>query len=321
MAAGTVPTSVRVNASVRGSSPLLTTVSNILVVSTGVPDQAHFSLSTEIGNCEGLNVDQHCATITASLGDHFGNPVPNGTAVNFTAEGGVIGASCTTTAGLCSVELRSSNPRPANGRITVLAYALGEENFLDNNGNNIYDSGDAFTDKSPDIFRDDNEDGAWSAGEACVGPNSNGTCSTPGDGQYNGVLRSPQVPSTQAQYVSSQLLEFFSGSTAVATASPTPLTCTANGSADVQVRVADVLGNVMPFDSKVEFSAAFGATAATVVPASVTVPNVILAVGQPLIVPTYSVTMACATTTTAGKFTVKVTTPNGTVTTTNFNVN
>ncbi len=342
VSAGTIPTSVRVIASVRGSAPMVTTLSNILVISTGVPDQAHFSLSTSNGNCEGLNIDQHCATIKATLGDHFGNPVPDGTAVSFTAEGGVIGASCVTGSlpepgatpsgqttnssigpgsGSCSVEFRSSNPRPANGRVTIRAYALGEENFVDNNNNNVYDSGDTFTDKSPDIFRDDNEDGALSSNEPCIGPNLNGTCTTPGDGQYNGVLRSPQVASAQALYISSQLVEFFSGSNAVVTVSPTPLTCPANGSADVQVRVVDVLGNVMPSGSKVEFSAAFGATAATVVPDSVTVPNVILGVGQPLIVPTYSVTMACATTTTTGKFTVKVTTPSGVITTTNFNVN
>ena len=160
--AGTIPTSVRVVATVSGSSPL-TSLSNILVVSTGVPDQKHFSLATKTGNCEGWDIDQACSIVTATLGDHFGNPVPDGTAVNFSAEGGVIDASCVTGSlpppgatpagqttnskvgpgsGTCSVVLRSSNPRPANdpgkGRVTVLAYALGEEDFFDTNGNNVY---------------------------------------------------------------------------------------------------------------------------------------------------------------------------------------
>jgi len=34
----------------------------------------------------------------------------------------------------------SSSPRPVDGRITVVAYALGEESFLDQNGNNVWDS-------------------------------------------------------------------------------------------------------------------------------------------------------------------------------------
>jgi hypothetical protein len=151
--AGTIPTSVRVVATVHGSAPLLTTLSNILVISTGVPDQKHFSLATEIGNCEGWNVEQTCSIVTATLGDHFGNPAPDGTAVNFTTEGGVIDASCVTGSlltpppdllpagstptgqttnskvgpgsGTCTVLLRASNPRPAGGRVTVLAYALG----------------------------------------------------------------------------------------------------------------------------------------------------------------------------------------------------
>ena len=154
VSAGTLPTSIRVRATVHGSG--VTTMSNVLVVSTGVPDNKHFSLSTETGNCEGFDFDQECSIVTATLGDHFGNPVPDGTAVNFIVEGGIIGASCYTGeipdpttpldqstnsnigpgSGTCSVKLRSSSPRPADGRVTVLAYALGEEDFFDANGNN-----------------------------------------------------------------------------------------------------------------------------------------------------------------------------------------
>ena len=35
----------------------------------------------------------------------------------------------------------SASPRPADGRITILAYALGEESFIDLNGSNVYDAG------------------------------------------------------------------------------------------------------------------------------------------------------------------------------------
>ena len=335
--AGTIPTSVRVVATVHGSAPLLTTLSNILVISTGVPDQKHFSLATEIGNCEGWNVDNDCSYVTATVGDHFGNPAPDGTAVNFTTEGGVIGASCVTGSlpppgatpidqttnsgvgpgaglvgpgsGTCTVLLRASNPRPAGGRVTVLAYALGEENLLDANGNNVYDTGDTFTDKSPDIFRDDTENGTWTPGESCVGPNSNGTCSSAGDGQYNGVLRNPQVPSAQTLYVNAQLVQLFSGSDALVSFNPSALVCPAGGTANVQVTVKDVNGNIMPAGTSIVFSALTGLGYVPVLPVITEVPNVVLAVGQPLIVPSYTVTVACPSTASSGQFMVTVTTP------------
>lgn len=338
VSAGTVPTSVRVVATIPGSAPLLTTLSNILVISTGVPDQMHFSLATSTGNCEGWDVDNDCSFVTATVGDHFGNPAPDGTAVNFTAEGGVIGASCVTGSlpppgatpigqttnsgigpgsGTCTVLLRASNPRPVDGRVTVLAYALGEENLSDANGNNVYDPGEGFTDKSLDIFRNDDEigvtlanpDGTWTAGEPCIGPNTNSLCSSSGDGQYNGVLRNPQVPSAQALYVSAQLVQIFSGSHARVTFSPSALVCPAGGTSNVQVTVTDEFGRIMPAGTAIGFSTLFGAGAGTAEPSSIKVPNVVLTVGQPLIIPTYSVAVPCPTPAASGQFLVTVTSP------------
>lgn len=336
VSAGTLPTSMRVVATVRGSSPLLTTLSNILVISTGVPDQQHFSLATSTGNCEGRDVDGLCSYVTATLGDHFGNPAPDGTAVNFTTEGGIIDASCVTGSlpppgatpvgqttnskvgpgsGTCTVSLRASNPRLVNGRVTVLAYALGEEDLFDANGNNVYDTGDAFTDKSPDIFRDDNENSTWTPGEPCIGPNTNTTCSTAGDGQYNGVLRNPQVPSAQAFYVKAQLVQLFSGSNALFAFNPVALVCPAGGTASVQVTVTDEIGNIMPAGTTIDFSALFGTGAGTVIPASIKVPNVVLGVGQALIIPTYTATVACPNPAASGQLFVTVTTPTTATTT------
>lgn len=321
VAAGTIPTSVRVVATVAGSAPPLTSVSSILVVSSGVPDQAHFSLSTAIGNCEGRDIDQLCSTVKVIAGDHFGNPVPDGTAVNFSSEGGNIGASCLTKDGMCSVPLYSSAPRQANERITVLAYALGEETLIDNNGNNTYDAGDSFIDKRPDIFRDDNESGNWTAGEPCIGPNLGGTCSTPGDGQYNGVLRAPQLPSAQTLYVSAQLVQIFSGSTATIGFSASSLSCGAGGTADVVVTVADPAGTIMPAGTIVDLSALFGVTASTVAPSQIKVPNVVAAVGQAVPAPSYAVTVGCPTPAGKGKLIVKVTSPSGVVSSASLPIN
>lgn len=353
--AGTIPTSARVVATLRGSAPPITTLSNILVVSTGVPDQKHFSLATTIGNCEGRDIDQDCSIVTATLGDHFGNPVPDGTAVSFSVEGGVIDASCVTGSlplpgatpagqttsskvgpgsGSCSVLLRSSNPRPPNGRVTVLAYALGEEDFVDANGNNVYDPGEPFTDKRPDIFRNDDEsgvttgnpNGTWTPGEPCIGPNvpdagGNKTCSTPAEAvpQYNGVLRNPQLPSPQTLYVSAQLVQTFSGSHADIRFSATALTCTPQGSTSVQVTARDVAGNLMPAGSAIDITASTGFN---VTPDKLRVNNVVLAVGEPMVIPAHTVVVACPQpTATSGRLFVKLTTPSGVESTASIPIN
>ncbi|QSX31317.1 Ig-like domain-containing protein [Shewanella cyperi] len=161
---GTVATSVRVTASIDGTDPLISSQSNVLVISTGKPDQDSFSLSAEVVNSEGWDYDGTEVKVTARLADAFNNPVPNGTAVYFTAEGGAIDPSCTTTSGVCSVTWRSQNPRPegntlgvrprsdlgANGgnfygqkfggRATITATAVGEESFPDSNGNGRFDA-------------------------------------------------------------------------------------------------------------------------------------------------------------------------------------
>lgn len=339
VSAGTIPTSVRIVASILGNS--ITTLSNILVISTGVPDQQHFSLATVTGNCEGMDIDQNCSIVTATLGDHFGNPVPDGTAVNFTAAGGVIGASCVTGSlppsgtapigqttnskvgpgsGACSVLFSSSNPRPANGRVTILAYALGEEDFIDKNGNNVFDPGESFTDKSPDIFRDDNENKAWSQGEACIGMNSNGTCSSAGDGRYNGVLSTDrQNPAAQTLYVSAQLVQIFSGSAANIQFDRAALACPLRGTGDVQVTFTDKIGNILPAGTKIEFTALFGPDSGKVLPATFIVPNVVLGIQQPALNPPYTVTVGCMSG--SGKLLATVTTPSNRITTASIPIN
>ncbi|KQW97041.1 hypothetical protein ASC94_09575 [Massilia sp. Root418] len=348
--AGTIPTSVRVVATVRGTT--LTTLSNILVISTGVPDQAHISLSSSTGNCEGRDFDQHCTFITVALGDHFGNPAPDGTAVNFTTNSGTIGASCVTGSlpppgatpdnvvpgvspgtsqttnsrvgpgsGTCTVELRSGAPRNPNGKVVVLAYALGEETLFDANGNNVYDNGDSFTDLSPDIYRDDDENHAWSPGERCIGPNTNSRCSSPGDGVYNGVLRSPATFSPQVQYISAQLGEIFSGSNANIVFSPAAPECNANLTADIMVTVKDVVGNIMPAGTVVSMTALFGASGAPASPSTIKIPNVVRPVGGNIIPPSYLITVGCPTQTSKGKLTVTVVTPGGTTSIGNITIN
>jgi len=166
---GTVPTPVRVQASMTLTSPATTisTVSNELAVAVGLPSELGFSLSQQTINIEGFNIDGTTNTYNIIASDRMQNPVPVGTAINFIAEaGGQVEAikQIALSNGLAraTANFVSADPRPADGRITVVAYALGEESFLDANGNNTYDAGEDFQDLG-DIYVDRTFDGTYDA--------------------------------------------------------------------------------------------------------------------------------------------------------------
>jgi hypothetical protein len=278
---GTVNTPVRVIANIPGSrdnaGQIITTVSDQLVVSTGVPDQNSFSLSTEIYNVEGMNYDgcpaPYGSKVTVRLADHFNNPAPDGTAVSFNAEGGTVDASCLTgltettltdgtviqqkgIPGSCTVRFCAANPRPADGRVTILAYALGEESFFDVQGTNLYHpptpgnptSGDPFQDLG-EPFRNDraitnrhaqanwgveptslapfnprSPDDRWYtgngqrvAGETFIDSNGDRSWNGSGDTEYNGVLRVGSASTRPVTHVRGALVQVLSTSTAAVT--------------------------------------------------------------------------------------------------------
>ncbi len=164
--AGTVPTPVRVRATLTSAN--ISTVSSSLAVAVGLPSQQNFSLSQGTFNIEGFNVDGATNTYMVIASDRLGNPVPEGTAINFVAEGGQVQAIRFTTLanGLASAtaNFQSSSPRPTDGRVSVLAYALGEESFLDTNGDNIYTTGEDYQDLG-DIFLDRLFNGSFNGAE------------------------------------------------------------------------------------------------------------------------------------------------------------
>jgi hypothetical protein len=189
--AGSVATSVRVTAQVVATG--IATQSSVLTITTGLPDQQHVSLAVECPNIEAFNVDGVINPVTVHLADRFGNPVPDGTAVALNAEGGNIAGACTTTttaseSGVCTVNWTSANPRPVDGRVTIIATALGEESFSDNNGNGYFDDADSFADIG-EPFRDDNENSAHDPanGEFFLDFNSNTVRDGP-DGEFSGLL-------------------------------------------------------------------------------------------------------------------------------------
>lgn len=282
---GTIATSVRVTATIAGISPAISTQSDQLVVSTGVPAQDGFSISIETLNPECWTTDGVTNNVTARLSDHFHNPVPNGTAVYFTTSGGSIQSSCTTTGGACSVIWTSQNPRPIkpgspsgllstgalnDGRAVILAYAVGEEAFVDTNGNGVADAGE-FTDTTG-AFRDDNESAGLNTNEPFIPFKQTGVFDLM-DGRYNGVLQNAvdiaaNIPKSKHVFSNSVIVM---SSTVPSTPSFSPTSVSLAGSkinpvdgavtaipttSIITLTVTDVNGNVMPAGTVIKVAGA-----------------------------------------------------------------
>ena len=103
-------------------------ISDTVVVTTGQPVQAAFSLSALPYNIEGWNYDNVQSILTALIADANGNPVADGTPVVTSTDSGAVGTSgiggCVTLNGGCTVTFRSQNPRnmtTANGKRAGMA--------------------------------------------------------------------------------------------------------------------------------------------------------------------------------------------------------
>lgn len=121
---GKTSTTFRVKASLASG---VSTLSDSILVTTGLPVQTAFSLSVAKPNVEGWSYDSAvgspATTITVLLADQAGNPVPDGTPVAFQSSLGAVGSAsmggCTTTNGGCTVDFRSQNPRVATNPPTT----------------------------------------------------------------------------------------------------------------------------------------------------------------------------------------------------------
>lgn len=96
----------------KNDASLLRTQSFGISITTGIPVQTSFSLVLDSFNPRGWDYFGETASATVFLADRFHNPVPDGTIVNFLADGGSIQPVCETSNGACSVEWRAQNPRP-----------------------------------------------------------------------------------------------------------------------------------------------------------------------------------------------------------------
>lgn len=180
---GTIPGPVKVRAELTTDSQVFSTTQN-LTVASGPPSQRFMSLSVETFNIEGWDRDGSNTHLTVRLADRQGNPVENGTVVNFTAEGGQVQPTCATQivdgVSLCSVNFISQNSRPLDGRVSVLAYVAGTKDYVDNNQNNQYDANTDTLINQGDAYRDDNENGQWDTGEFVIPRGGTSTCTGSG---------------------------------------------------------------------------------------------------------------------------------------------
>lgn len=236
------------------SDPSLWAQSAQLLVSTRIPHQNGFSLSAAVLNPEFHDFDGETDTLTVHASDRYGNPVPDGFVVSFKTEGGIgivqdtnntnapVG-SCFIKDSTCSVRIKSAGNRTLleqiggslNGRMTITAFARGEDSFVDVDGNGVYSSGDPYgptvalganTFAPPGSYRygepfiDANENGVHDANEEFVDFDGNGNYSDGNEGgilKYHGLgcTRTDQCSSVSTRYVYDNVILVWSGSSAV----------------------------------------------------------------------------------------------------------
>ncbi|MDM7859123.1 Ig-like protein, group 1 [Alteromonas sp. ASW11-36] len=290
--AGNVPTAVRVLASVVGNdNQVISTQSDLLTVNTGLPDQNSFSLSTSNPNPEAAGINGQQVNVTAYLADSFNNPVPDGTAVAFTTEGGQIEPSCTTTNGNCTVQWTSADPRVEDHRITILATAIGHETLFDSNGNNVFDDSDGdaldlgedsgfnivsstttgFSDIS-EAWRDDNENDVFDVAETFLDFDGSGDFTS-----ANGLFDGPQCQAgncgasglhvrraiVMVMASSNAIMRFFNGVDELTNnqggAATGPVLSIPRGeSVSLQLLISDTADQTLPSDTNVQITASAG---------------------------------------------------------------
>ncbi|WP_394261809.1 hypothetical protein [Moraxella boevrei] len=176
---GALPGPVELRATLKNDSNVTAVSKNIAVIGSRATQNG---ITVGIGKNVLLNDSADTTNITMRITNRNGTSIPAGTTVNFVSEGGMITPSCSTDAtGNCTVTFTSQNPRPANGRVSILAYLEGDKQYTDINGDNMYTAGtDTFVKNIGDLFRDDNENNIYDSanGEFIYKRNGSGSCGT-----------------------------------------------------------------------------------------------------------------------------------------------
>jgi hypothetical protein len=155
LTSGTRTTSVQVIARVDANNdgvPDFSAQSTAVAILGAPPAQTRFSIAPARLNVAGRVTSGLENEIAAYVNDRFGNAVPSDTAVRFVTNGAsVVEDTATATNGVATAtlitegEVPPQGHLPATGIVTVLAFTVGEEGFLDNNGNGRFDAGDTIS--------------------------------------------------------------------------------------------------------------------------------------------------------------------------------
>ncbi|MDF1691265.1 MAG: Ig-like domain-containing protein [Zhongshania sp.] len=276
---GTTATPVRLKATTTHEGATVTAVSNSLVITTGIPDQDSFSISASCLNPDAWAYNGVTSRITAHASDRFNNPVPDGTSVVFWTEGGSIEASCNTGVGgfphgECSVLWRSQDPRPVDGRLTILARAIGEESFADSQPTNgRYDDAETFSDIG-EPYLDANENGLYDVNVEKYGDFNNDNTRNGPNKLYDGLLcdktgaNAKCNPDSETLFVSDSIVLVMSDATKLTIEildGPDPLTANpingidlTSGGGTIYAHIYDERGQLPPGGTTVSASTDLG---------------------------------------------------------------
>jgi len=192
-----------------------------------------------------LIYDGVTSALTIIASDRLGNPVPEGTAINFITEGAQITpASCTTNAGTCTTTFKSSESRPTDGRVSILAYAIGEKSFVDANSNNDWDAGEIFYDIG-DPYIDNDGDSHHGTGEFFITSSTSGTSACQPVNYGNALSKEGSCTASWGQnYARRNAVMVLSGS--YAQIPPATLTMGSSCKKTLDLPLMDINGNPMP---------------------------------------------------------------------------
>jgi len=128
--------------------------------------------------------DGETAEVTVQVADTAGNPLTQATKVQFSASAGIIQSSCTIPAGEngCTVTMSTNalGDRSVGGLAAITAWMVGEEAYIDNNGdlvadatdgNGRWDPGEPFYETGK-IYRDDDVSGGFSGADELIVDNT-----------------------------------------------------------------------------------------------------------------------------------------------------
>lgn len=123
VSSGSLPASIVVRATATGAGgAVISSQSDTLLVSNDVPMAGGFEIVAAKYNLDG-RLTGDATSISAYVRDQNGNPVPDGVAISFTTDYGVVAQStlggCSTVNGRCSVNFAVQNPR-GTGVATVI---------------------------------------------------------------------------------------------------------------------------------------------------------------------------------------------------------